>query len=69
MNAQEISAVLFKLDPMGTACVENDLFDEYDDVATLIANGTPIKKAFDQRFWEDCLTAQQLSSIEIELSD
>jgi len=29
----EISRLLFELDPMGTACKENDCVDEYDRVA------------------------------------
>lgn len=33
LSAQTISQILFKLDPMGTCCVENDMYDEYDYIA------------------------------------
>lgn len=63
MNTQHISAILFQLDPMNTCCIENDLYDEYADVAELISSGTAVKTAFEQRFWEDCLSPQVIETI------
>lgn len=67
MNTRQISKILFQLDPMNTSCVENDLFDEYDDIATLISTGVSIKEAFDQRFWVDCLSPKQIDKITISI--
>lgn len=67
MNTQHISKILFQLDPMNTSCVENDLFDEYDDIAALIATGVSIKEAFDQRFWVDSLSPKQIDKITISI--
>jgi hypothetical protein len=54
---------------MGTCCQENDLFDEYDDVAELIAEGLSVKDAFVKQFFEDCLTEEQERNILENLDD
>jgi hypothetical protein len=70
MNKKQlISKVLFDADPMGTCCQENDLFDEYDDVAELIAEGLSVKDAFVKQFFEDCLTEEQERNILENLDD
>lgn len=70
MNKKQlISKVLFGADPMGTCCQENDLFDEYDDVAELIAEGLSVKDAFVKQFFEDCLTEEQERNILENLND
>jgi hypothetical protein len=64
MNKQQIiSEVLFELDPMGTCCKENEIFDEYDDVAKLIDQGLSIKAAFFKQFWSGCLNNRELETI------
>lgn len=71
MNSNEISAVLWKLDPMRTSCAgDDDMRDEYDfqaeEIAELTANGTPLRAAivevFEKWFWEDCLMTSSDSS-------
>lgn len=37
-SAEQISRALFETDPMNTGCKENDCFDEYDRVASAIAD-------------------------------
>jgi hypothetical protein len=34
--AQKLSSFLFSTDPVGTCCVENDLYDEYDFASNLL---------------------------------
>jgi hypothetical protein len=45
LTVEQISAVLFNTDPMGTCCKENDCFDEYDNIANAVfeslASGRP----------------------------
>ena len=64
MNKQQISRILFDLDPMNTSCVENDMFDEYDDVASLIHEGFSVRHAFNKQFWKDCLNSKHVKVIE-----
>jgi hypothetical protein len=33
-----LSDILFEVDPAGTCCKENDLFDEYDSFALYVIN-------------------------------
>jgi hypothetical protein len=65
-----INQVLFKLDPMSTSCKENDLEDEYYEVATRIAYNwfsaymtlsDSIKAEFDSNFWVDSLPKSQVN--------
>jgi hypothetical protein len=59
--AADFNDILFKLDPMHTGCVENDLYDEYSRIAWGIAEqfkeGIPLTEAianeFDFWFWEE----------------
>lgn len=37
-SAEKISQALFETDPMNTCCKENDCFDEYDQVASAVAD-------------------------------
>ena len=62
----EISAVLWELDPMRTGCAGDEAMrDEYEfqaeEIASLIGTGVPIRAAvvqvFDKWFWEDCLAS------------
>jgi hypothetical protein len=61
---QQISKVLYDMDPMGTCCNENQLFDEYDAEAELIASGRSVKAVFFSRFWQNCLNNRQITKIE-----
>jgi hypothetical protein len=36
--AQKLSSFLFSTDPVGTCCVENELYDEYDVPASILVN-------------------------------
>ena len=63
-HAQEISSVLWELDPMRTGCKgDATMQDEYEfqsqEIVSMIGAGTPIREAviqvFDKWFWEDCL--------------
>jgi len=46
---EQISDALFHIDPLNTCCKENDCFDEYDrvasDVADRLAEGESLKQA------------------------
>lgn len=62
----EISAVLWELDPMRTGCAGDEAMrDEYEfqaeEIASLIGTGVPLRTAvvqvFDKWFWEDCLAS------------
>lgn len=66
MNPNEISSVLWKLDPMRTGCAgEEEMRDEYDfqaeEIASLSNDGIPLRVAvvevFEKWFWEDCLVS------------
>ena len=66
IHVDEISAVLWELDPMRTGCSGDEAMrDEYEfqaeESASLTENGTPLRTAvvevFDKWFWEDCLTS------------
>ena len=67
-----INKVLFKLDPMSTGCKENELEDEYYEVATRISYNwfsdsftlyDAVKFVFYENFWEDALSNFQVMSI------
>ena len=60
---QQIALVVYNLDPMGTHCKENELFDEYEKEAELIASGRSVKHTFFSRFWKGCLNNRQLKEI------
>ena len=48
-SAEQISRALFETDPMNTGCKENECFDEYDrvasDIADRLAEGESIEEA------------------------
>ena len=48
-SVEQISQALFETDPMNTGCKENDCFDEYDrvasDIADSLAAGESIEEA------------------------
>lgn len=60
---QQIANVLYELDPMGTCCKENELFDEYEKEAEMIASGRSLKAVFFTCFWKGCLNNRQLKEI------
>ena len=71
IRADEISEVLWKLDPMRTGCTGDETMrDEYDfqaeEIEELVADGVPLRAAivevFDKWFWEDCLISGTDSS-------
>lgn len=66
IHVDEISAVLWELDPMRTGCAGDEAMrDEYEfqaeEIASLIGTGVPLRTAvvqvFDKWFWEDCLAS------------
>ncbi len=63
-----VAMVCYNEDPMGTCCVENQLYDEYNDIGRLVASGWSIKEAFDQQFWEDCLPEETIKKLESLIS-
>lgn len=63
-NLQEVTRILFELDPMNTACVENDVPDEYINEAKMILNNIEVKDVFDYQFWTGCLTYDQIHQIQ-----
>jgi hypothetical protein len=68
-TSQTIAAVLYELDPMGTSCKENDMFDEYETEAELIFKGRSVKAVFFSRFWPNCLNNRQITKIEESIND
>ena len=67
----EISAVLWELDPMRTGCAGDEAMrDEYEfqaeEISSLMGTGVPLRTAvvqvFDKWFWEDCLISGTDSS-------
>lgn len=81
-NANDIAAILFNLDPMSTACVQNGLFQEYQVEAFHIAGALNerepnvtqstieeyVTEVFGYYFWENCITKQQIEEITNEIS-
>ena len=64
--AEEISTILWELDPMTTCCNANKgMEDEYSseaaEITSLANSGMPVRQAvqevFEKWFWEDCLTS------------
>ena len=71
IHVDEISAVLWELDPMRTGCSGDEAMrDEYEfqaeEIASLTKNGTPLRSAvveiFEKWFWEDCLLSGEDTS-------
>lgn len=71
MNADKISIVLWRLDPMRTGCAGDEAMrDEYEfqaeEIASLLGTGIPLRTAivqvFEKWFWEDCLLTGSDSS-------
>ena len=71
IHVDEISAVLWELDPMRTGCAGDEAMrDEYEfqaeEIASLTKNGTPLRSAvveiFEKWFWEDCLLSGEDTS-------
>ncbi|MEJ5126508.1 hypothetical protein WH367_10635 [Comamonas sp. MYb21] len=82
MNTNKISNVLWQLDPMRTGCAgDENMRDEYEfqaeEIASLVAAGTPLRPAivqvFEKWFWEDCLMSgtdsNRLDAIVNEISN
>ena len=77
INKMDVAKILFRLDPMNTACFENDLTDEYSSEAAEIAGlindsgfikiDGIIKVVFDKCFWVDCLSQETIETIEKEI--
>ena len=72
MNSAILNEVLFDLDPAGTACKENDAFDEYESIAAIIIErvrehsepiDVAIRNSFNDLFWSDILTKDQIDAI------
>ena len=62
--AEEISTILWELDPMTTCCnanegMENEYSSEAAEITSLANSGMPVRQAvqevFEKWFWEDCL--------------
>lgn len=81
-HSDEISSVLWELDPMRTGCTEDaTMHDEYEfqaeEIASLVKAGVPLRAAvvevFDKWFWEDCLisgaSTSRLDAIVEEISN
>lgn len=72
---EQISQVLFEIDPMGTCCKENDCFDEYDSVAQSafdkLSNGQPIGEAISETLMDwfevESIEPQVLANIVLAL--
>lgn len=65
-TTQNISDILFEIDPVDTCCKENECFDEYDTVSFWIANsvinrGESLSEAIRSDFY-DCF------NVELEIS-
>lgn len=77
INKMDVAKILFRLDPMETACFENDLTDEYNleaaEIADLVNGGSPlelngtVKLVFDGCFWANCLSQEKIEAIENEI--
>lgn len=71
MNYEELSQILFNQDPARTGCVENEMFDEYDDIALIVCNevaaGVPLfdslKQCFDDMFFVGHVNDQDIQKI------
>lgn len=68
LDAQALTELLWRIDPMGTCCnVNDDMHDEYrsqaQDIAERLAHGEDPRRAivavFDEWFWQDCLLSGQ----------
>lgn len=64
---QEICHILYMADPMHTCCVENEIFDEYLDVARLIYGGIGIEEAFTRQFYSDALHKYTIKTLEYQI--
>ena len=82
IHVDEISAVLWELDPMRTGCSGDEAMrDEYEfqaeEIASLLGTGIPLRTAivqvFEKWFWEDCLLtgsdSSRLDAIEINIAE
>lgn len=67
---EQIARGLFLADPMNTACVENEMTDEYDRLASRVCElekqdnslTQALRKAFDESFWSGALTEEKAQS-------
>lgn len=64
---QEICHILYVADPMNTCCVENEIFDEYIDVARLIYGGMSVEDAFTRQFYSDALHKYTIKTLEYQI--
>lgn len=72
-----LNKMLFDLDPMNTCCKENDMFDEYQKIATNITGWLirgcdvtdSVKSVFDAYWWEGCLSKEKLEQIVKETNE
>lgn len=70
-SVNAINNVLFDIDPIGTGCLANELFDEYyfeaKEIAAMIKCGFPlvysVKTVFETMFWKDCLSEETINTI------
>lgn len=77
LTVQNISSVLYSLDPMNTCCVENGIVGEYDYEASQIflgiSNGEDLRevlvKTFDFSFWGGCLKSARADKILQKLTE
>lgn len=78
ITVDNVSAVLFCIDPMNTSCVENGLSDEYQKEAEIIhawikpgINRNMLAKVIETLFndfwWEGCIKQQKTEEIADEL--
>lgn len=74
---EKINEVLYNLDPMGTCCLENELKDEYLDLAEVleshIGNNFSISKAidlvFDGNFWTGAVQGETKENLEHAIAE
>ena len=78
VTVDNVSAILYTMDPMNTHCVENGMTDEYKQEAEIIQAwikpginrnmlALVIKTLFDDQWWVGCISQQKTEDIADEL--
>lgn len=71
MNALILNEILYDLDPARTACKENDVFDEYFSISSMIIEEfkisdeieSAIVNVFNSMFWKGILNSDTIQHI------
>lgn len=74
---EKINEVLYNLDPMGTCCLENEVKDEYLDIAEVlvfwIGNDFSVSKTidvvFDGNFWTGAVQGETKENLEHAIAE